>query len=224
MPTIYKITYPSGKIYVGQDLTDSINYFGIASSDLIAKDFSPGQRLDFNVRKEILVEVHDAVHVVPHSYAVGEVVGSEAVKVEDGPAFESHLQVAAIRLDSRDVAKARHERPTDVDLSLPMGDLDPEDLEQLPLLQLLGRHVGNPGILVLRAVKVIAPERLLVATETQPSLIGGIVVGGEAAVEEALVALRCHRPGRCSDRRRGRRGAVDILLADPESGREREKD
>lgn len=25
---IYKITYPNGKIYVGKDLTDSINYFG----------------------------------------------------------------------------------------------------------------------------------------------------------------------------------------------------
>ena len=25
---IYKITYPNGKIYVGMDLTNSINYFG----------------------------------------------------------------------------------------------------------------------------------------------------------------------------------------------------
>jgi len=28
---VYKITYPNGKIYVGQDLTNSINYFGSAS-------------------------------------------------------------------------------------------------------------------------------------------------------------------------------------------------
>jgi hypothetical protein len=28
MKIIYKITYPNGKIYVGSDLTDSINYFG----------------------------------------------------------------------------------------------------------------------------------------------------------------------------------------------------
>ncbi len=36
---VYKVTYPNGKIYVGKDLTDSINYFGSASSDLIAADF-----------------------------------------------------------------------------------------------------------------------------------------------------------------------------------------
>jgi hypothetical protein len=40
MKVIYKITYPNGKIYVGKDLTDSINYFGSASSALIAKDFT----------------------------------------------------------------------------------------------------------------------------------------------------------------------------------------
>jgi hypothetical protein len=32
MKVIYKITYPNGKIYVGQDVTDSINYFGSASN------------------------------------------------------------------------------------------------------------------------------------------------------------------------------------------------
>jgi hypothetical protein len=53
---IYKITYPNGKIYVGQDLTDSINYFGSASDELIAKDFTPEQRRDFTIRKEILWE------------------------------------------------------------------------------------------------------------------------------------------------------------------------
>jgi hypothetical protein len=31
MKIIYKVTYPNGKIYVGMDLTDSINYFGSAS-------------------------------------------------------------------------------------------------------------------------------------------------------------------------------------------------
>jgi hypothetical protein len=29
MKVIFKITYPNGKIYVGKDLTDSINYFGV---------------------------------------------------------------------------------------------------------------------------------------------------------------------------------------------------
>ncbi|MCX5849696.1 MAG: GIY-YIG nuclease family protein [Deltaproteobacteria bacterium] len=54
MKVIYKITYPNGKIYVGQDLTDSINYFGSANSDLIAKDFTREQRRDITIRKEIL--------------------------------------------------------------------------------------------------------------------------------------------------------------------------
>ena len=56
MKVIYKITYPNGKIYIGRDLTDSINYFGSASSDLIARDFTREQRRDFTVRKQILFE------------------------------------------------------------------------------------------------------------------------------------------------------------------------
>jgi hypothetical protein len=39
MKVIYKITYPNGKIYIGKDLTDSINYFGSADDGLIEKDF-----------------------------------------------------------------------------------------------------------------------------------------------------------------------------------------
>jgi hypothetical protein len=56
MKVIYKITYPNGKIYVGQDRTDSINYFGSASNELIAKDFTREQQRDFLIRKEILWE------------------------------------------------------------------------------------------------------------------------------------------------------------------------
>jgi hypothetical protein len=55
MMVIYKITYPNGKIYVGQDHTDSINYFGSASSELIAKDFTREQQRNFVIRKEILI-------------------------------------------------------------------------------------------------------------------------------------------------------------------------
>jgi len=51
---IYKITYPNGKIYIGKDLTGDLNYFGSASSELIEKDFSEEQMLDFSIRKEIL--------------------------------------------------------------------------------------------------------------------------------------------------------------------------
>ena len=96
-----------------------------------------------------LVEVHDAAPAVPHPHAVVEVVGGEAVEVEHGPALESHPHVAAARLDARDVAEARHEGPAEVDLALPADDLDPEDLDRAALLgQPLGRHVGDPGVLV----------------------------------------------------------------------------
>jgi hypothetical protein len=51
MKIIYKITYPNGKIYIGKDLTDSINYFGSANSKLIEKDFIGEERRDFAIRK-----------------------------------------------------------------------------------------------------------------------------------------------------------------------------
>lgn len=60
MKVIYKITYPNGKIYVGKDLTDSINYFGSASHSLIAADFTRDQRKDFTIRREILWESETA--------------------------------------------------------------------------------------------------------------------------------------------------------------------
>jgi hypothetical protein len=60
MKVIYKITYPNGKIYIGQDLTNSINYFGSASSKLIEQDFTREQRRDLTIRKEILWESETA--------------------------------------------------------------------------------------------------------------------------------------------------------------------
>lgn len=56
MKVIYKITYPNGKIYIGKDLTDSINYFGSANDALIEKDFTREEKRDFTIRKEILWE------------------------------------------------------------------------------------------------------------------------------------------------------------------------
>jgi hypothetical protein len=56
---IYKITYPNGKIYIGQDITDTLNYFGSANSKLIEQDFTREQRRDFTIRKEILLEFPD---------------------------------------------------------------------------------------------------------------------------------------------------------------------
>jgi hypothetical protein len=57
---VYKITYPNGKIYVGSDMTDSANYFGSASSELIAADFTREERRDFAIRKQILWESPEA--------------------------------------------------------------------------------------------------------------------------------------------------------------------
>jgi hypothetical protein len=60
MKIIYKITYPNGKLYIGKDLTDSINYFGSAFGKLIETDFTRGQRRDFTIRREILWESETA--------------------------------------------------------------------------------------------------------------------------------------------------------------------
>jgi hypothetical protein len=57
---VYRITYPNGKIYIGKDLTDSINYFGSASSELIAGDFSRDDRRVFTITREILWESETA--------------------------------------------------------------------------------------------------------------------------------------------------------------------
>ncbi|MDH5434963.1 MAG: GIY-YIG nuclease family protein [Gammaproteobacteria bacterium] len=60
---IYKITYPNGKIYIGKDLTNSINYWGSANSELIAKDFTDEERMDMTIRREILLRTTDASEI-----------------------------------------------------------------------------------------------------------------------------------------------------------------
>jgi hypothetical protein len=56
MNVVYRITYPNGNIYIGQDRTNSINYFGSASDELIARDFTPEQRKIFTVTRDVLWE------------------------------------------------------------------------------------------------------------------------------------------------------------------------
>lgn len=56
---IYKITYPNGKIYVGQDRTGSALYFGSPKSALIANDFTDQKLSDFTIRKQILWSKRD---------------------------------------------------------------------------------------------------------------------------------------------------------------------
>ncbi|MDO8726631.1 MAG: hypothetical protein Q7J35_11240 [Candidatus Methanoperedens sp.] len=60
MNVIYKITYPNGKIYIGQDVTDDITYFGSPNRDLIENDFTRDQKRDFTIRKEIIWESETA--------------------------------------------------------------------------------------------------------------------------------------------------------------------
>ena len=60
MKVIYKITYPNGKIYVGQDLTGTLRYFGSVSNRLLEKDFTAAQKRDFTIRKQLLWESESA--------------------------------------------------------------------------------------------------------------------------------------------------------------------
>ena len=57
---IYKITYPNGKIYIGQDRTDSITYFGSPNNDIVERDFTRNEKRNFTIRKEIIWESETA--------------------------------------------------------------------------------------------------------------------------------------------------------------------
>jgi len=59
MKQIYKITYPTGKIYIGKDSVGSYRYFGSPHMDVVNADFEslPDKvKKDYTVRKEILWE------------------------------------------------------------------------------------------------------------------------------------------------------------------------
>ena len=63
MKQIYKITYPTGKIYVGKDSVGSFRYFGSPDMDIINADFknlSNEVRRDYSIRKQILWESGEA--------------------------------------------------------------------------------------------------------------------------------------------------------------------
>ncbi len=62
MKQIYKITYPTGKIYIGKDSIGSYRYFGSPDMDIVNADFehlSEDQRRDYQIRKQILWESAD---------------------------------------------------------------------------------------------------------------------------------------------------------------------
>lgn len=59
MKQIYKITYPTGKIYIGKDSVGSYRYYGSPDMDVVNNDFErlPEEvRKDYTVRKQILWE------------------------------------------------------------------------------------------------------------------------------------------------------------------------
>lgn len=63
MKQVYKITYPTGKIYIGKDSIGSARYFGSPDMDVINADFaklSADQRRDYTIRKQILWESETA--------------------------------------------------------------------------------------------------------------------------------------------------------------------
>ena len=62
MKQIYKITYPTNKIYIGKDSIGSYRYFGSPDMDIVNDDFdnlSLELRKDYTIRKQILWESED---------------------------------------------------------------------------------------------------------------------------------------------------------------------
>jgi hypothetical protein len=60
---IYKITYPTGKIYIGKDSVGSHRYFGSPNMDIINTDFetlAKEIKLDYTIRKQILWDSENA--------------------------------------------------------------------------------------------------------------------------------------------------------------------
>lgn len=60
---VYKITYPTNKIYIGKDAYGSFRYFGSPDMELVSNDFLtlPKEvQLDYTIRKEILWESETA--------------------------------------------------------------------------------------------------------------------------------------------------------------------
>jgi hypothetical protein len=94
MKVIYKITYPNGKIYIGKDLTNTLNYFGSADSSLIEKDFTRKQQRDFTIRKEILWESETAsdteVSMKEAEYITSYRSNDPAVGYNQWPRFKGH--------------------------------------------------------------------------------------------------------------------------------------
>ncbi len=62
MKVIYKLTYPNGKIYIGQDRVASMRYFGSPNRKTLAADFTLEDYRDFTVRRQIIWESESATN------------------------------------------------------------------------------------------------------------------------------------------------------------------
>ena len=63
MKQVYKLTFPTGKIYIGKDSIGSARYMGSPNLALVNADFASlpdDQRRDYSIRKEILWESETA--------------------------------------------------------------------------------------------------------------------------------------------------------------------
>ena len=63
MKQVYKITYPTGKIYIGKDSVGSARYFGTPQMEIVNADFAKlpkEKQLDYTIRKQILWESETA--------------------------------------------------------------------------------------------------------------------------------------------------------------------
>ena len=62
MKQIYKVTYPTGKIYIGKDSVGSYRYYGSPDMHVVNEDFAKlpeSARQDYTIRKQILWESED---------------------------------------------------------------------------------------------------------------------------------------------------------------------
>jgi len=60
---VYKITYPTNKIYIGKDAYGSFRYFGSPDMELVSNDFltlPKDIQMDYTIRKAILWESETA--------------------------------------------------------------------------------------------------------------------------------------------------------------------
>jgi hypothetical protein len=110
MPVIYRITYPNGKIYIGQDRTDSINYFGSACSALIAQDFTEDERKIFTITREILWKSPDSasrreislkeIELIRHHQSNNPAIGYNRTPVYQPEYFQQPVSTTASPAES----------------------------------------------------------------------------------------------------------------------------